>query len=385
MKRLVVLCVALLAAACGISRAYEWWHTGLTGHTVFSIASYPDTEEVYAATNYGLYRRYEGRWETLYVYSPIGRGRGFVEVDWPEVYLAWGWGSRSDGLWYSPNRGSTWQVLKYILWPSALEMGPDPDVLLLASDSANQGVWRSDDGGETWSRADSGLPASLVHDFRFWSRGGDSVLCGTTTDGAYLSTDSGRSWQTFGPFRGRPAPAVDWGWRIDAAAMLVGVGGSGDSCGIWRRMVNDSVWVREFDSPNVTDISEGEWVAVLGDSGVYFKHPDVGWVPVCEGLTNRQVHGIEDDSYSAWAGTEDGVFRYDYIPGVAETGRKLAGTGKRPAILSGPELMRREGRVLDIQGRDVTERRDALSSGVYFLRSADGDGRSAVRKVVIQN
>ena len=384
MKQFLVLCVALLVAACGVSLAYEWQHIGLAGHTVFSVASCADTGEVFAATNFGLYRRSEAEWETLYVYDPVGHARGFVQVDWPDVFLAWGRGSRSDGLWYSPDRGSTWQVLKYILWPSALEMGPHPNLLLLASDSANQGVWWSDDGGANWSEADSGLPTPLVHDFRFWSRGGDSVLCGTTGNGAYLSTNSGRSWQPLGPVRGRPARAVDWGWRIDAAAVLVGAGGPGDSCGIWCGLVNDSVWMREFDCPDVNDICEGEWAAVLGDSGIYFKHPDDGWVPAGEGLTNRQVHCVEVDDYSAWAGTEDGVFRYDYTPGVAEVEREQADIERRPAILLGSELIRHDGRVLDIRGCSVTSQRNALSPGVYFLRAPDGEGRASVRKVVVQ-
>jgi len=75
-------------------------------------------------------------------------------------------------------------------------------------------------------------------------------------------------------------------------------------------------------------------------------------------------------------------------PGVAE--EKAEGGGMKaeragPTILRGPELMRMDCRVLDIQGRDVTERRARLSPGVYFLKpSADGGQPSTVRKVILQ-
>ena len=59
-----------------------------------------------------------------------------------------------------------------------------------------------------------------------------------------------------------------------------------------------------------------------------------------------------------------------------------------PTVLRGPELARMDVRVLDIQGRDVSDRRCQLAPGVYFIRgcSALGNqhsGPSAVLKVVV--
>jgi hypothetical protein len=80
------------------------------------------------------------------------------------------------------------------------------------------------------------------------------------------------------------------------------------------------------------------------------------------------------------------LWRYGARPGVAEGEGKLHRTS--PEVLLGtPEGdFPTSGRVLDIQGRDVTEKRDRLSPGVYFLaeRSADSEERPAVVKVVIQ-
>jgi hypothetical protein len=58
-----------------------------------------------------------------------------------------------------------------------------------------------------------------------------------------------------------------------------------------------------------------------------------------------------------------------------------------PTILRGAELAWLDCRVLDIQGRDVTDRRERLAPGIYFIgegsRSQGFEG-SRVRKVIVQ-
>jgi hypothetical protein len=56
-----------------------------------------------------------------------------------------------------------------------------------------------------------------------------------------------------------------------------------------------------------------------------------------------------------------------------------------PSVLRGPELIGYDCRVLDIAGRDVTDRRERLAPGVYFLHSPSGIGHaSLVTKVIVQ-
>jgi hypothetical protein len=47
-------------------------------------------------------------------------------------------------------------------------------------------------------------------------------------------------------------------------------------------------------------------------------------------------------------------------------------------------LARLDCRVIDALGRDVTDTRDRLAPGIYFLRSAVGREPSAVHKVIVQ-
>jgi hypothetical protein len=68
-------------------------------------------------------------------------------------------------------------------------------------------------------------------------------------------------------------------------------------------------------------------------------------------------------------------------PGVEENG-EIESVLPEATILRAAELARMECRVLDITGRDVTERKAVLSPGVYFLRR-DADA-STVHKVIIQ-
>ena len=63
------------------------------------------------------------------------------------------------------------------------------------------------------------------------------------------------------------------------------------------------------------------------------------------------------------------------------------GGGLNKTILFGPELLQMDCRVLDIQGRDVTERKRLLSPGVYFVGEGPrgrGSKGSRVRKVILQ-
>jgi hypothetical protein len=55
------------------------------------------------------------------------------------------------------------------------------------------------------------------------------------------------------------------------------------------------------------------------------------------------------------------------------------GDGLRvPTVLCAPDLVRFEGRVFDMTGRDVTERRRQLVPGVYFLRPVAAPGRKVL-------
>ena len=76
--------------------------------------------------------------------------------------------------------------------------------------------------------------------------------------------------------------------------------------------------------------------------------------------------------------------------GVKETAEgghpslKDGGGRMHPTVMRTPDVARLDGRVLDIQGRDVTDRLSSLSPGVYFLRERNAGDDVTTRKVLLQ-
>jgi len=103
-----------------------------------------------------------------------------------------------------------------------------------------------------------------------------------------------------------------------------------------------------------------------------------------------QTQGISPDPPVMIPDNGDTVHATLHLPftSVSEPGaNEVAKKRPFPTILRVPELKRIGGRVLDIQGRDVTDRGQTLSPGVYFVYEKGSRGRgfkdSSV-KVVIQ-
>jgi photosystem II stability/assembly factor-like uncharacterized protein len=116
------------------------------------------------------------------------------------------WAASGIGFFHSTDRGVTWRPIhlgsEYLVL-SAVEVSPrNPDVIFVAGMAVVDGrppqfearVFRSIDGGRTWTRQDSGLPAQDIKALAL-DPADPATLWAATHWGIYRSTDSGATWR----------------------------------------------------------------------------------------------------------------------------------------------------------------------------------------------
>jgi len=207
---------------CDMSGAYvssdggRFWrmihHRQMRGNTRCKPAFHPkDPNVIYAPQGWGgrslAVSRDKGvTWQKLGDVQQGLRGLILIDPDNPSLMLA---GSGSGGAVISRNGGKSWETAGGVRGGDVLGFhfdrtsAPQRRTIFIATAG---GVFRSDDGGASWSEKTSGLPWKKVLSF---SGGSDPetkkiVLYvsiesrsqgGTFAGGIYRSTDKGESWQ----------------------------------------------------------------------------------------------------------------------------------------------------------------------------------------------
>jgi hypothetical protein len=110
-------------------------------------------------------------------------------------------GSQFFGLFESTNDGASWTALHDGTWPSTVinDIESDPaNPAILYVGSAGSGVFRSVDGGTTWSFGIGGTGSLSVNEVSVVSTGGAPVFVASSSNAVWLSTDA----ITFAPSSG---------------------------------------------------------------------------------------------------------------------------------------------------------------------------------------
>jgi photosystem II stability/assembly factor-like uncharacterized protein len=268
----------------------------------------------------------------------------------------------------------------------ALALAPGfPPTLYAGSDTAgssqgNAGVFRSADGGLTWTRKSAGLPTSIIHALLLDAIDETTLYAGTDA-GVYKSVNSGELWTR----SSAGLPAGDVRALAQDAAHTIAI-----FCGVYGGGV--------FESQD----GGATWQAVFGQSG----------------LSNLNVRALAVDGAlnTLYAGTENGVAALSNYPlpsvGVGSGAEAATAFSVWPNPARGDgatvsfalaragsvrveifslggervrELVRAEhgpGRYsLRWDGRDA--RGHALATGIYFLRLDSPDGPRSIRLALL--
>ena len=238
-------------------------------------------------------------------------------------------GDRSEEPGDALRRLERWRPLQEHRRRTQLDVDPRPGdgefVLSLAIDPSepetifagtiNSGVFKSNDGGKTWSPA---ISSGAMKGARVLALAIDSsrVLWAGVRNGLLRSTDGGKSWVDTMPdleYASVGALALDpmRPGVVYAGTTRDGVLKSPDGGKTWSRS-GPGLWAVDVTGvASDPTVPQTVWVATSG--GGIFRTTDGGasWSLKSEGLTDRSVRCflLDPVSRTLYAGTEDGVFR----------------------------------------------------------------------------
>jgi photosystem II stability/assembly factor-like uncharacterized protein len=189
---------------------YTWQElpgTPFERKAVLSIAVHPvNSQELYAATVMGLF------------YSSNG-GDGWTKVESFDLATRQVSITDTDNLMVTLD---LWVVTDVVFDPF------DSQVIFAATQHG--GVWRSSDGGQTWSQAAAGMdPNEIVAKLLPDPNYPNLLYAATISSGVYVTLDGGQSWQSINTGLA-PRNIVNLALSEDSSILYAGAG----SRGVWR-------------------------------------------------------------------------------------------------------------------------------------------------------
>ncbi len=183
--------------------------SGLSGESrVYGLAVHPRAPHtVFAGAEDGIYRSGDGGQSFERLDSPMNKidvwKIAFDPAD-PDTIFA---GTRPAALFRSKDGGRRWTQLGVDMVEDCPNVGV-PRVTALTVDPSDQrivwagvevdGVRRSLDGGDTWTRVAGGLSDPDIHDVAVRGGGNAKTVLTSTPREIFASTDKGESWQGLG-------------------------------------------------------------------------------------------------------------------------------------------------------------------------------------------
>jgi len=297
------------------------WHQGerTAGLTVYRVEACPDDHQrLYAATkSNGVWSSQDGgqKWD---VDGLQGRLINWLEVqpdDCETVYAAaWGAGvqEKTQGGWHAANAGLD------DLYIDTLAMAPNGQTLYAGT--ARHGVYKKGLGGSSsWSPANGGLPPNArVVALAIDPTNADVIYAGLWGGGVYRSEDGGATWtarngglgdlQIFALALDPTEPKV-----VYAATSQQGVYRTADGGDHWLLdgLPGQTVYTLGVDQGGVVYAGTDGMAGVAGGKGLYKRSAASGWEPMDpQPYDNPVVVSVSLCDHVLWLGTTDGVWWY---------------------------------------------------------------------------
>lgn len=354
-----------------------WLNTGIRdGQQIGGLSIDPGNEnKVFAAvlghpyganTERGVFRTKDGgkTWEkVLYVDENTGAAQVTIDPKNSDIVYADLWAARQgpweNGAWQGPGSGlfkstdggTTWKKLTKGLPTFEQGLGrigfciapSDPNRLYATVDSGNMGgIYRSDDGGESWYRTTS--------DQRIWSRGSDFAevkvdpfkpdVVYSANVVVWKSTDGGKTWTG-----------------------IKGAPGGDDYHRIWINPNNSNIILLGLDQGATISVNGGEtWSSWYNQPTAQFYHVST------DNAFPYNVYGGQQESGSAMVASRsnDGQITEWHPVGVEEYGY-VAADPLDPNIVYGGKITRYDKRTGQVQNISP----EAVRTGKYrFIRTA---------------
>jgi photosystem II stability/assembly factor-like uncharacterized protein len=175
---------------------------------IYGLAVHPrEPATMFAGAEDGLYKSSDGGRSFEHIASPMDKMDvwkiAFDPSD-PNTIFA---GTRPAALFRSTDGGRQWRQLEVDMVEECANVGV-PRVTALTVDPADRriiwagvevdGVRRSLDGGETWTRIAGGLNDPDIHDVAVRPAGDGKTVLTSTPREIFASTDKGETWQPLG-------------------------------------------------------------------------------------------------------------------------------------------------------------------------------------------